>query len=70
MITHQQTAGIEDMCISETRRLASAILEITDNSNLKDHSVTIDMEKDLASLRDFSLVTVLKTFGFGSNFLE
>ena len=45
LITHQQTAYVQNRCISEIGRLISDILEIADTLNLKGYLVTIDIEK-------------------------
>ena len=69
-MTHQQTAYVQNRFISETGRLISDILVITDTLNLKDYLVTIDIEKNFDSLNHSFLMAVPKKIGFGPSFLE
>ena len=70
VITHQQTAYIQNRCISETGRIISDILEIADTSNLKGYLVTIDIEKAFDLLNHSFLMAILKKFVFAPSFLE
>ena len=70
LITHQQTAYVQNRCISETGRLISDILEIADTSNLKGYLVTIGIERAFDSLNHSFLMAVLKKIGFCPSFLE
>ena len=68
--THQQTAYVQDRCISKTGRLISDILKITDILNLKGYVITTDVEKAFDSLNHSFLMSVLKKIDFGPSFLE
>ena len=46
------------------------IIEITDILNKEGFSVTMDIEKALDSLDHTFLISVLKMFGFGNNFVN
>ena len=70
LIAHQQTAYVQNSCISETGRLISDILEIADTLNLKGYLVQIDIEKALGSLNHSFLKAILNKFGFGPSFLD
>ena len=69
-MTHQQIAYVQNRFISETGRLISDILVITDTLNLTGYLVTIDIEKKFDSLNHSFLMAVLKKIGFGPSFLE
>ena len=70
LLTHQQTAYVQNRCIIETGTLISDILEIADTLNLESYLLTIDIEKAFDSLNHSFLKAVLKRFGFGPSFLE
>ena len=61
----EQTGYIEKRFIGEGGRLIFDILSVT--NNLK---ITIDIEKALDSLDHSFLISVLKKFGFGENFID
>ena len=60
LITHLQTTYVQNRCISETGRLISDILEITDTINLTGYLVTIDIENVFDTLNHSFLMAVLK----------
>ena len=60
-ITHQQTAYVENRCISETSRLISEILESADTLG---YLVTIDIEKASDCFNDFIIMPVQNTKKF------
>ena len=70
LITHHQTAYVQNRCTSATGRLISDILETADILNLKVYLVTIDTEKAFDSLNHSFFMAVLKKLGFGTSFLE
>ena len=59
LITQLQTTYVQNRCISETGRLISDILEITDTINLTGYLVTIDIEKVFDTLNHSFLMAVL-----------
>ena len=70
MISHEQTAYVKDRFISETGRLISDIIEVSDVFNIDGFLVTIDIEKASDSLKLSFLLAVLKKFGFGTSFIK
>ena len=67
---NQQTAYVQNRCISERGSLISDILELPDTLNVKVYLVIIDTVKTLDSLNHYFLMAILKKFGFGPSFLE
>ena len=70
LISSNQTAYVEGRIISESGRLISDILEITDLSKLNGILLTIDIEKAFDSVNHAFLISVLEKYGFGKNFLK
>ena len=60
MSTVSANCGLQNRCISETGRLISDILEITDTLNLKGYLVTTDTEKAFDLLNHSFRMAVLK----------
>ena len=56
--------------IGESGRLIADIIEVTDILNKKGFLVTMDIEKAFDSLDHTFVISVLKKFGFGNNFVS
>ena len=56
--------------IGESGRLIADITEVTDILNKKGFVVTMDIEKAFDSLDHTFVISVLKKFGFGNNFIS
>ena len=54
----------------EGGRLISDILSVTNNLKIKSYLVTMDIEKAFDSLYHSFLISVLKKFEFGENFID
>ena len=70
LISPQQTAYVKNRFIGESGRLVADIIEITDILNKEGFLVTMDIEKAFDSLDHTFLISVLKKFGFGNNFVN
>ena len=70
LISPQQTAYVENRFIGESGRLIADIIEITDVINKEGLLVTMDIEKAFDSLDHTFVISVLKKFGFGNNFVS
>ena len=70
LISPQQTAYIKNRFIGENGRLIADIIEITDALNKEGFLVTMDIEKDFDSLDHSFVISVLRKFGFGNNFVS
>ena len=70
LISSNQTAYVDGQIISESGRLISDILEITDLSKLNGILLTIDIEKAFDSVNHAFLISALEKYGFGKNFLK
>ena len=70
LILPQQTAYIENRFICESGRLIADIIEITDIFNEEGFLVTMDIEKAFDPVDHTFLISVLKKFGFGNNFVN
>ena len=70
LISPQQTAYVENRFIGESGRLIADITEITDVINKEGFLVTMDIEKAFDSLDHTFVISVLKKFGFGNNFVS
>ena len=70
LISPQQTAYVENRFIGESGRLIADITEITDVLNKERFLVTMNIEKAFHSLDHTFLISVLKKFGFGNNFVS
>ena len=65
-----QTAYVEGRFIGEVTRLISDVLEVTKECNIPGYMVLMDVEKAFDSMDHVFLLEVLKTFGFGENFIK
>ena len=70
LISPQQTAYVKNRFIGESGRLIADVIEITDILNKEGFLVTMDIEKAFNSLDHTFLISVLKKFGFGNNFVN
>ena len=70
LISPQQTPYVENRFIGESGRLIADITEITDVISKEGFLVTMDIEKAFDSLDHTFVISVLKKFGFGNNFLS
>ena len=70
MISPQQTGYVENRFIDESGRLIADITEIMDILNKEGFLVTMDIEKVFDSLDHTFLISVLKKFSFGNNFVN
>ena len=70
LISPQQTAYVENKCISESGRLIADIIQITDVLSIEGFLVAMDVEKAFDSLDHTSVISVLKKIGFGNNLVS
>ena len=63
-------AYVEDRFIFESGRLIADIIEITGVLNKKGFLVTMDIEKAFNLLDYIFVISALKKFGFGNNFVS
>ena len=70
LISPQQTAYVENRFIGETGRLIVDITEITDVINKEGFLVTMGIKKAFDALDHTFVISVLKKFGFGNNFVS
>ena len=69
LIYSNQTAYVKNRCISESHRLISDVIKIRDILDIPGYLITMYIEKALDSLDHDFLLSVLKKFGFGENFI-
>ena len=70
MIHSDQTAYLKDRYIGESVRLISDILEYTDDNDIEAILFSADFEKAFDSIDHCFLFSVLKSFGFGPDFIQ
>ena len=70
LVTFHQTAYVKNRFIGESGRLISDILEMTEKLNLEGFIVAMDLEKAFDSVSHLFLISSLKRFGFGKNFID
>ena len=66
----QQTAYVANRCISQSRRLISELLDVTEKLKSKSYLVTIDIAKAFESLDHSFLLTTLEKFSFVTNIID
>ena len=67
-MNENQVAYINNRFISESGRLMSDVLEITNSLDIEGILMAVDIEKAFDSINHSFLMDVLKKFGFGNNF--
>ena len=70
LVSKNQSAYVNNRFISEGGRLISDILEITDSLQIDGLLMKIDIEKAFDSVNHFFLISVLKRYGFGDDFIK
>ena len=70
LISSNQTTYVEGRFISEGGRLFSDILQVTDFLNIRGLAVIVDIHKAFDSVNHLFLITALKKFGFGKEFIK
>ena len=70
LISAQQTVYVQNRNIGESGRLISDIIEIVNIGQMEGFLVTMDVGKAFDSLDQKFLISVLKYFGFGQNFIS
>ena len=70
LVLPQQTARVEKRFIGESGILIADVIEITDIPNKEGFLVTRDIMKAFNSLDHTFVISVLKKFGFGNNFVS
>ena len=68
IVNENQVAYVNNRFISESGRLISDVLEITNSLNIEGLLMTADTEKAFVSINHSFLMRVLKKFGFGNKF--
>ena len=69
IISSNQTAYVKNRCISESGKLISDVIEICNILDIPGYLVTMDIEAAFDFLDHDFLLSVLKKFGFGENFI-
>ena len=70
LVSSQQTAYVANRCISESERLISDLLDVTEKFKTKGYLVTTDIEKAFDSIDHSFLLITFEKFGFGTNFID
>ena len=68
IVNENQVAYVNNRFISESGRLMSDVLEITNSLHIEGILMTVDIEKAFDSISHFFLMYMLKKFGFGNDF--
>ena len=69
LVSSEQTAYVKNRFVGESGRLISGLIEISSCFNITGFLVTTDIEKTFDSLDHSVLISVLKKFSFGKNFV-
>ena len=70
LVSKNQSAYVNNRSISEGRRLILDILEITDSLQKVGLLMTIDIDQAFDFVNHFFLISVLKQYSFGGNFIK
>ena len=70
LVAPEQSAYVPGRFIGEPIRLISDILEYTDKINIPCYMFAADIEKAFDSVSHAFLISVLRKFGFGANFIQ
>ena len=70
LVAPEQSAYVPGRFIGEPIRLISDILEYTDKMNIPCYMFAADIEKAFDSVSHAFLISVLRKFGFGANFIQ
>ena len=70
LISSSQTAYVKNRFISESGRVISDILEISNLLALEGFLVTVDIEKAFDLVNHYFLLQILRKFGFGIDFIS
>ena len=70
LISPNQTVYVKNRFISESGRLTSDIMDVSERLNFEGYLVTTDIQKAIDSVNRSFLLEVLKAFGFGKDFLH
>ena len=68
IVNDNQVAYVNNRFISESVRLISDVLEITNSVDIEGILMTVDIEKAFDFINHSFLICVLKKFGFGNDF--
>ena len=69
-LSENQSANVNNRFISKVGKLISDILEITDSLQIDGLLMTIDIKTAFDSVNNFFLISVLKRYGFGDDFIK
>ena len=68
IVNENQVVYVNNRFISESGRLTSDVLEISNSLDIEGLLMIVDIEKAFDSINDSVLMCVLKKFGFGNEF--
>ena len=68
IVNKDQVAYVHNRFISESGRMISDVLEITNSLDIEELLIAVDIEKAFDSINDSFLMCVLKKLGFHSQF--
>ena len=70
LVSSNQTAYVKNRCISVSGRLISDVIEMCDVLDIPGFLIAMDAEKAFGSLDHDFVLSALKRFGFGENFIH